>query len=62
MNVAAVIWDYDGTLVDTRQKNLAVTREIVWEVLQKSFEEFPALATIENYEQANLASVNWRDG
>jgi HAD superfamily hydrolase (TIGR01549 family) len=61
MNVAAVIWDYDGTLVDTRQKNLAVTREIVWEVLQKSFEEFPALATIENYEQANLASVNWRD-
>ncbi|HEX5655101.1 MAG TPA: HAD-IA family hydrolase [Chitinophagaceae bacterium] len=61
MNVAAVIWDYDGTLVDTRQKNLAVTREIVWEVLHKSFEEFPALATIENYERANAASVNWRD-
>jgi len=27
--VKAIIWDYDGTLVDTRHKNLAVTKEIM---------------------------------
>ena len=59
--IEAVIWDYDGTLVDTRQKNLDVTKEIVWEVLQKSHEEFPALQSLENYEKANTRSANWRD-
>ena len=27
--VQAVIWDFDGTLVDTRQKNFNVTRALV---------------------------------
>lgn len=59
--IEAVIWDYDGTLVDTRQKNLDVTRLIVWEVLQKNHETFPALQSLENYEKANSRSANWRD-
>jgi len=59
--IEAVIWDYDGTLVDTRQKNLNVTREIVLEVLKKNYEEFPALLNLENYEKAHTSSVNWRD-
>jgi len=59
--VEAVIWDYDGTLVDTRQKNLDVTKEIVSEVLNKGHEEFPALLTLENYEKANTRSANWRE-
>ena len=59
--IEAVIWDYDGTLVDTRQKNLDVTKEIVFEVLNKSYEEFPALLSLENYEKANSRSANWRD-
>lgn len=59
--IEAVIWDYDGTLVDTRQKNLDVTKEIVWEVLQKNHETFPALQNLENYEKANSRSANWRD-
>jgi N-acetyl-D-muramate 6-phosphate phosphatase len=58
--IEAVIWDYDGTLVDTRQKNLDVTKEIVFEVLNKSYEEFPALMSLENYEKANSRSANWR--
>jgi N-acetyl-D-muramate 6-phosphate phosphatase len=59
--IDAVIWDYDGTLVDTRQKNLDVTKEIVFHVLSKSYEEFPALLTLENYEKANARSANWRE-
>lgn len=58
--IDAVIWDYDGTLVDTRQKNLDVTKEIVFEVLNKSYEDFPALLNLENYEKANARSANWR--
>jgi hypothetical protein len=27
-NINAIIWDYDGTLVDTRQKNMNVTKKI----------------------------------
>lgn len=41
--IEAVPWDYDGTLVDTRQKNLDVTRVIVFEVLNKSHEKFSAV-------------------
>ena len=59
--IEAVIWDYDGTLVDTRQKNLNVTREIIWEVLKKNYEEFPVLLNLENYERAHASCVNWRD-
>jgi N-acetyl-D-muramate 6-phosphate phosphatase len=59
--IEAVIWDYDGTLVDTRQKNLDVTKEIVLEVLNKSYEEFSALHSLENYEKANTRSANWKE-
>jgi HAD superfamily hydrolase (TIGR01549 family) len=56
-----VIWDYDGTLVDTRQKNLNVTRDIIREVLKKDYEDFPVLVNLENYEKAHARRVNWRD-
>ena len=59
--IEAVIWDYDGTLVDTRQKNLDVTKKIVFEVLNKPYEEFPALLNLADYEKANSRSANWRD-
>jgi N-acetyl-D-muramate 6-phosphate phosphatase len=59
--IEAVIWDYDGTLVDTRQKNLDVTKEIVFEVLNKSHVEFPALLNLTEYEKANARSANWKD-
>ncbi len=59
--IEAVIWDYDGTLVDTRQKNLNVTREIIREVLKKEHEEFPVLLNVESYDRAHAKCVNWRD-
>ena len=59
--IEAVIWDYDGTLVDTCQKNLDVTKEIVLDVLSKSYEDFPALLNSENYKKANERAANWRE-
>lgn len=59
--IKAIIWDYDGTLVDTRQKNLNVTKGIVLEVLQKEAVYFSALKSIQHYQEANSRSANWRD-
>ena len=57
----AVIWDYDGTLVDTGEKNLRVTRRLIPDVSGRPLEEFPALATPASYRQANRRSSNWRE-
>lgn len=59
--VLAVIWDYDGTLVDTRQKNLNVTRKIVKSIAGIDPMTIPALQTIERYMLANTSALNWRD-
>ncbi|MGD9488764.1 MAG: HAD family hydrolase [Calditrichaceae bacterium] len=61
MNTRAVIWDYDGTLVDTRQKNLNVTKKIIEKISGKNSDEFPALQSIPNYQRANIKSANWRE-
>ena len=61
-NILAVIWDFDGTLVDTSTKNLNVTRKILQEVKPdlNPF-EFPALKDLTSYVKASLESVNWRE-
>ena len=57
--VEAVIWDYDGTLVDTRRKNLQVTRALLPVVSGRAAGEFPGLASLEAYEAANRGAANW---
>ena len=59
--VLAVIWDYDGTLVDSRQKNLIVTRKIVSKILNEDPTEIPALSSLTNYHQAHIKATNWRE-
>jgi HAD superfamily hydrolase (TIGR01549 family) len=59
--IKAIIWDYDGTLVDTRQKNLNVTRNIVESLLNSKSSVFPALQTLENYTSATRKISNWRE-
>ena len=56
----AVIWDYDGTLVDTRHKNLNVTRKIIERITKRSADEFPMLENIEEYHRATMDTSNWR--
>ena len=60
-NVHATIWDYDGTLVDTRQKNLNVTRQIVERVAGVDPLTLDALQSLERYSQVNRRSRNWRE-
>lgn len=61
MKISGVIWDYDGTLVDSRMKNLNVTKAIISEIISDTGIEYSALDSLENYEQANIKSSNWRE-
>jgi HAD superfamily hydrolase (TIGR01549 family) len=60
-NTLAVIWDYDGTLADTLQKNLNVTRKIIEKIAGVSAEKISALQSLEKYTEANKNATNWRD-
>jgi len=60
-NICAIIWDYDGTLVETRNKNYNVTKAIIQEITEINPQSFSTLASLENYIQANDRSQNWRD-
>lgn len=59
--IQAIIWDYDGTLVDSRLKNLNVTRQIIEKATGKRYDVFSALINVANFEKAHLQSKNWRD-
>lgn len=58
--LTAVVWDFDGTLVDTRAKNLNVTRALVERVKGAPAETFPALRSLEEYERALHRHVDWK--
>jgi HAD superfamily hydrolase (TIGR01549 family) len=62
MSLSAVIWDYDGTLVDSTKKNMAVTIEILKNFIPNIHQNLPtALSSIEEYQNANYKYKNWRD-
>ena len=57
----AIIWDFDGTLVDTRAKNYAVACRIVTEYLGRPACSLPALTSVEAFEAAYRRVRNWRE-
>lgn len=59
--VRAIIWDYDVTLADTRQKNLMVTRKLVEQLTHKDGQSFPVLQSVAAYMAAVKKARNWRD-
>ena len=59
--VKAIIWDYDGTMVNTKQKNYVVTQKIIQDFFKKEPFEFWALQSYENYLYALDKIKNWRD-
>jgi len=61
MPACAIIWDYDGTLVDSRHRNLSVNRSIVQRLTGRSWPEFRALRSILEYDAAVARCTNWRD-
>lgn len=60
-SLKAIIWDYDGTLVDTWEKNLSITRKIVKRVSGIDPMTLPSLQTLESYVWMNRTMQNWRD-
>jgi HAD superfamily hydrolase (TIGR01549 family) len=58
--VTAVIWDFDGTLVDTRAKNLAVTRRLVRKV-RGDARPSAALASMAAFDAALHRHQRWQD-
>jgi len=55
------LWDFDGTLVDTRQRNYNVVRRLLGESTQRVLDEIPALASPEVYDEVNRRYLNWRE-
>ena len=59
-SVRAVVWDFDNTLVDSRARNLAVTRRIAARLFG-DWERFPMLRSQEAYDSGVASTRNWRD-
>ena len=59
-HLLAVIWDFDGTLVDTRRKNLSVTRKIFARLTKQGPDGVPGLASVEAYGHLTRKTSNWR--
>jgi len=58
--ITAVIWDYDGTLVDTRAKNWGITRELVRQFTGTDPDTIDGLSSLEGYTRALHRNHNWR--
>jgi phosphoglycolate phosphatase-like HAD superfamily hydrolase len=63
MAIDAILWDYDGTMINSVPKNISVTRSIIDEVAPRlSGIHMPdALNSTLKYQVANHAAENWRD-
>jgi HAD superfamily hydrolase (TIGR01549 family) len=57
----AFLWDFDGTLADTRQRNYNVVRRLIAENTGKELDRIPALASPGTYDEVNRRYFNWRE-
>lgn len=57
----AIFWDFDGTLADTRLRNLSVNRRIVEDVTDRPWQEVAALTSVEAYVAAWNRVSNWQE-
>lgn len=62
MNICGIIWDYDGTIINSATKNIEVTIEVLKHFDKDIEKHLPqALQTYENYQKANHMYKNWRE-
>lgn len=63
MEIDAILWDYDGTMVNSVRKNISITKEIIEKVAPRlSGTNIPGILNCESdYQTANHAAENWRD-
>ncbi len=57
----AIIWDFDNTLVDTRDRNRSVTRRIIRDVTGRDPDDFAPLRSQRAYDLAIHRNQNWQD-
>jgi HAD superfamily hydrolase (TIGR01549 family) len=57
----AIVWDFDGTLADTRLRNMEVTRSIIQHLTGQPWQKYAVLSSLDSYKQALLRTTNWRD-
>lgn len=57
----AIVWDFDNTLVDTRARNLSVTRRIIRDITDREPDEFPVLRSQRDYDIAIHGLQNWQE-
>lgn len=60
-SIIAIVWDYDGTLVDTRHKNLSVNKRIISQITGIPADDFPSLRSLANYDVVQKEMTNWQD-
>lgn len=63
MPVDAVLWDFDGTMVNSAPKNIAITREILAVIApHRAGARLPQwLQNEDEYHNANHLAANWRE-
>jgi phosphoglycolate phosphatase-like HAD superfamily hydrolase len=63
MTIDAILWDYDGTMINSVPKNISVTRAIIEQIAPRlSGTKMPdILSSPPKYQAANHAAENWRD-
>lgn len=59
--VTALVWDFDGTLADTRHRNYHVVRRLIAEATGMSPDEIAALTSPDVYDEVNRRYANWRE-
>lgn len=60
MKLAAVVWDFDGTIADSNRKNYEITRTLLRERLGVDFGSIKSLSTYDYYLGALAEHANWR--
>lgn len=59
--IAAFIWDFDGTLADTRLRNYNVVRRLLEDEFGAAPDHLPALRSFQTYDEIQRRYPNWRD-
>lgn len=62
MKLSGILWDYDGTIIDTARKNMKVTIEVLKHYDKDIESHLPlVLQSYENYQIANHKYKNWQE-
>ena len=59
--ILAIIWDFDGTIADSKMKNFSITKKLMIDIVGPDSKKFPVLQSLDDYHSAHIKAINWRD-